>query len=311
MTQQANTATSLTAALICNPGSGSAGGDDGADPDEMRRLLAQEGIHATCYMVESGAEIDQAANDVLKHDFPLVIVYAGDGTIETVANALVGTQRVLGILPGGTRNNLAASLSIPTELPQAVQVLRQGQRRAIDAAHAACNSKQRWFFELLTVGLMTKLFEDAEAIQKGRFTAIADLIAAFAGAAPAAIHLGINGGQHAGTALIQAEGHAVLGLNTPYLGANYRFADDIAWDDGLLDLFVYDRMSKLDLLAHTAAVVTNSDPDPRIRRLRAREFALTSDPPLPILVDGVPLGEGAVTVRVRHQALNVMTGPLT
>jgi len=40
----------------------------------------------------------------------LVIVAGGDGTIEAVARGLVHTPTQLGIIPVGTRNNIAASL---------------------------------------------------------------------------------------------------------------------------------------------------------------------------------------------------------
>ena len=84
----------------------------------------------------------------------------------------------------------------------------------------------------------------------------------------------------------------MLAMNTPYLGANFRVADDIRYDDGYLDVFLYAGLNKLDLLAQGLAIATDGAPDPRIRRLRARRLTLRADPPVPILVDGVNLGEG-------------------
>ena len=176
--------------------------------------------------------------------------------------------------------------------------------------HARCGSEERWeerwFLELFTAGLLSTIFENAEAVQKGNLGALGDLVAKFAGATPSLLHLTVDDGGSSRT--LALETHAVLGMNMPYAGANFRVADDILCDDGYLDLFLYERLNKFDLLAHGLAVITDSDPDPRIRRLRARRLALEADSPVPIMVDGVALGEGPVTVEVHPRALQVITG---
>ena len=45
----------------------------------------------------------------------------GDGTIAAVAHGLRGTNVVLGVLPRGTFNNIAASLDIPEDPDRAVE----------------------------------------------------------------------------------------------------------------------------------------------------------------------------------------------
>jgi diacylglycerol kinase (ATP) len=295
----------LPAALIGNPSAGSADGDDHF-LDGVRALLRQAGIEARLYEAEEPEEIKAAAAQARDAGLELVIACGGDGTLEGVANELVRTPVTLGILPAGTRNNVAAGLNIPTDMPAAVALLRSGERRSIDMVHARCGAEERWFLEIFTAGLLATMFENAEAAQKGNLGALGDLVAKFVGATPAVLHLTVDDGS--GKQTLQLETHAVLGMNMPYLGANFRVADDIVFDDGYLDLFLYDQLNKLDLLVHGLAVITDSDPDPRIRRLRVRHLALHADPPVPILVDGVTLGEGPVTMQVHQRVLRVITG---
>lgn len=296
----------LPAALIFNPASGAA--DDGDNFDaRLHEALGGVQIEATGFQAKDDGELASATARARDLGVQLVIVCGGDGTIETVANGLVNSGLTLGILPAGTRNNLAASLNIPTDLSAAAALLRSGTPRPIDAVLAACGGHERWFFELFTAGLLTDVFNDAEALQKGNWGALGDLVAKFVGASPSTLHLALadDEGEHLA---IETEAHAVLAMNTPYLGANFRMADDIQYDDGCLDVFLYAGLNKLDLLAQGLAVATDGSPDPRIRRLRARRLTLRADPPVPLLVDGVNLGEGPATLQVHRAALKVIAG---
>ncbi len=296
----------LPAALIFNPASGAA--DDGQKfHNTLQELLAGVNIEATSFEARDDGELAEATAKARQLGTDLVIVCGGDGTVETVANGLVGSGITLGILPAGTRNNLAASLNIPTDFPAAAALLRSSTAQAIDAVHAVCGGHERWFLELFTAGLLTDVFNDAEALQKGNWGALGDLAAKFVGASPSTLYLALadDEGEHMA---IEAEAHAVLAMNTPYLGANFRVADDIRYDDGCLDVFLYAGLNKLDLLAQGVAIATDGAPDPRIRRMRARRLTLRADPPVPILVDGVNLGDEPVALQVHHAALKLMAG---
>lgn len=294
-----------TAALIYNPGAGSTD-DDEAVVNRLRALLRKEGFDVRVFEAETDAEIAAATALVRVRGMDPVIACGGDGTLETVANGLVGTPITLGILPAGTRNNVAAGLKIPTDFAAAVSLLRNGRRRAVDMVHARCGSEERWFLEVFAAGILSTVFEDAEAAQKGNLGALGNLVAKFVGASPSVWHLTVDDGS--GTRTLELEAHAVLGMNMPFVGANFRVANDIIFDDGYMDLFLYDQLNKLDLLAHGIAVMTDGGPDPRIRRLRTRHLVLHADPPVPVMVDGVALGEGPVTMTVHQRALHVMTG---
>ncbi len=298
----------LPAALIYNPGARAAHSQDDL-LEQVRALLKDANIAASVYKAQDDEELTQATKRGVQEGAEMIIACGGDGTLESVANQLVDSQVTLGILPAGTRNNVAAGLQIPVEMDQAVALLRSGQRLAIDIVDARCGDQQRWFLEIFTAGLLSKVFEDADAAQKGNLGALGDLLTNFVVSAPADLELTVENGQQNQTIALKA--YAVMGLNMPYVGANFRVADDIDYRDGLLDIFLYDGLSKLDLLVEGFTVAREGATDSRVQRLRAQRLTLHSDPPLPILVDGVRLGEGPVTLQMHQQALYVMAGPLS
>lgn len=79
----------------------------------------------------------------------IVVAVGGDGTVNEVARSLVGTDKVLGIIPCGSGNGLALHLGISRTPSQAVQTLNEGVVTRIDAALM----NGRYFFCTAGLGL--------------------------------------------------------------------------------------------------------------------------------------------------------------
>jgi predicted polyphosphate/ATP-dependent NAD kinase len=56
----------------------------------------------------------------------------GDGTINTVAGEVAGTERVLGVLPLGTLNHFAKDLHLPLDLEGAVRTIVERNIATVD-----------------------------------------------------------------------------------------------------------------------------------------------------------------------------------
>src|SRR5919199_2151366 len=82
-----------------------------------------------------------------------VIIAGGDGTLNAAAGALVETGLPLGILPTGTANDLARTLAIPGDLPQAASVIAAGRRGRIDLGDVNGHP----FFNVASIGLSAEL----------------------------------------------------------------------------------------------------------------------------------------------------------
>jgi len=64
---------------------------------------------------------------------PVVVAAGGDGTVGSVANAVISTPAVMAILPLGTSNDFARSLNIPMRVEHAVRLISNGRVSRIDA----------------------------------------------------------------------------------------------------------------------------------------------------------------------------------
>lgn len=65
--------------------------------------------------------------------FDVVIAVGGDGTVNEVAKALIGSSTILGIIPCGSGNGLARHLHIPMDTKKAVQIINEGDVVSIDS----------------------------------------------------------------------------------------------------------------------------------------------------------------------------------
>jgi len=80
----------------------------------------------------SGRQALEEARAAVDRGVPRVLVAGGDGSVQAVLPALAGRRAVLGILPGGTGNDLAFSLGLPRDLDDALAVALEGEARHLD-----------------------------------------------------------------------------------------------------------------------------------------------------------------------------------
>jgi len=100
--------------------------------DRLPDLFAQHGAHARILLATDGEEIADLARRAAEENSDLVVAAGGDGTMNGVASALIGTETPLGVLPLGTLNHFAKDLHIPMELEAAVATIFTGQVAQID-----------------------------------------------------------------------------------------------------------------------------------------------------------------------------------
>ena len=295
----------MKAKLIFNPASGNPT-ESAVQLVELLRHLQTQKIETEVILVQPGHHLHVIAHSAARAGAKMVIVSGGDGTIENVALGLVGSKTTLGIIPTGTRNNLARSLNIPTNnLAAAVALLRNGRRLKIDVGLIRHRQASRGFLEVGIIGLASALYSSADDFQHGDLTKITDFISTLVAATPSEIHLRLD---HQRKEIV-TNAHLVLIANMPFMGANFQIAPDVVFDDRQLDVFIYSDLNKRDLIGQ-AMQSPASAPDARIQRFHAKRISLTTHPAMPVMADGVSLrvGNGPVTVTLQPHRLRVMAG---
>jgi diacylglycerol kinase (ATP) len=231
----------------------------------------------------------------------LVIAAGGDGTLHAVASGLIGGESTLGIIPMGTMNNLAHSLGIPLSVEAACAVLARGETRTLDVGQI----NEQTFIEVAGVGFEASLFPAGEEIKKTGLLSTARgvilWLVSLLTFKPSRLNISFDEKKMRPFDAIQ-----VTICNAPYYGPHFQIAPDIMMDDGMLDVFIFRRMSTLEYLRH--AISFNQKRrvfQPKVLRRRVRALRIASSDPMDIQADGIPRGQTPAVVKVVKGALRV------
>ena len=296
--------------VIWNPAAGrKVGIQTNVDLDEagVRALFAAVGLEIDLCLTASEDDAATAVERaVAAGDGRPIVAAGGDGTFHTVARRLLelggedpGAMPPLGILPLGSIMNVARSLAIPRDLEGAVRVIAEGHERSIDVGEVV-----GWgpFLEAVAVGLHAELFAEAAALDAGDARAPFRAIRTALSYRPSRLTLELDEGRTVRTrALVTSIS------NGPFAGFGFTVAPGARLDDGLLDVRVFERFSRWELVRHFWSIAAGRRRyEPRVRTLRSATVSLRGASPLRVRADGEEVGTTPVELRVRPGALRVI-----
>ena len=290
--------------LIVNPGAGKVS----KAADNLKLVigyLEKTGLKVDVAFAKPKEEATPIARKAIKDGYKTVAAMGGDGTIEAVMRGLIGAKARLGIVPAGTENNIARSLGIPKDLQEACALIASDNMLKLDVGQVTTRKGKKFiFFEMATIGLSAAVYPDANKAASGKLSSIKD-------AAMTLIHQETRPKVSLildEESKIEVETMLVMVSNTPIFGKKFLVAPGASLQDGLLDISVYPDFSKVELIRYYAAVMDEGySGDGKVQHYQARKLKIKASPKLDVMADGVALGKGTVTIKIRPGALRVIT----
>lgn len=229
-----------------------------------------------------------------------VVACGGDGMVASVASAVVEHGVTLGIIPSGRGNDFARQLGLLEATPAQtastllegtvahVDVLRAGRRVVLGSVYAGVDS------------LASEIVDGAQwlpgAVQYP-YAAVRSLLTY----KPTRYTLTVDGEVH------ELEAFSVVIANSGYYGKGMHVAPMATVDDGMLDVVVIPKASRLRLIRLMPKIYDGSHVEvPEVLTFRGRSVTLSARDRVAAYGDGEPLQDLPVTVTVEHGALRVL-----
>jgi diacylglycerol kinase (ATP) len=157
----------------------------------------------------------------------VVVAIGGDGTVNEVASALVGTGKPLGIIPTGSGNGIARNLGIPTDIRAAIELLNNFKTTITDTGYI--NGKA--FFATAGCGFDAHISHKFSMVKKrGFFSYVKLILKEYKRFKPLSLSISING-----NALNSSVFLATV-ANGKQFGNNACISPKAIINDGLLNL---------------------------------------------------------------------------
>jgi len=299
------------ATLIYCPGGGSASDED---LEQARTLLSQHldlDVRVVGRDGGEGCTVAEHARQAVAGGSKLLIASGGDGTVSSVAGAVVGKpDTLLAILPRGTANSIAGQLGIPRDLEGACAIITAGHARVIDSATVRVgDGSEQTMLLMATIGVHAEAITEVDPERKKRLGALAYVLEEVERMLDNELfEVTIEANGQSATCQTNAVTVANIARPMTVLAQGPATIDE---DDGLLDVTIVAIRGFAEAVAttfHLATSALRQLPAERdnVGHFRSAEIRITSVEPKRVMVDGDDIGETPLVVKCLPKSLTVL-----
>ncbi|PRY49174.1 YegS/Rv2252/BmrU family lipid kinase [Arcticibacter pallidicorallinus] len=169
------------------------------------------------------------AQKAVKENIDVVVAVGGDGTINEVGSAIMGTDTKMGIVPCGSGNGLARALGIPLSWKKAVMRLNEFRSRRIDTGIL----NEFRFFNMAGLGFDAHISNEFAALKgRGLTGYVKKAFSEVLNYKPGQYTLEIDG------KTLEREAFMISFANSSQYGNDAHIAPKALLDDGILDICI-------------------------------------------------------------------------
>ena len=230
----------------------------------------------------------------------IVAAAGGDGTVGEVANGLVGTESILGVIPMGTGNDFSRTIGVGTDLRKAVSTLVTGEPKRIDLGKT-CGG---YFINIAGCGFDAVVADRVNhgfRYLHGTMAYLASVVQTLMSYRPADVEIEIDG-------LIVREKIMLCAVaNARSYGGGMLVAPNAVLSDGMFDVVVVGDVSALEFLKTFPKVFNRTHlSHPKVSVRRGRQVLIRSSKNLPVLADGEDIGNVPASFDICPDAIRVL-----
>jgi YegS/Rv2252/BmrU family lipid kinase len=230
--------------------------------------------------------------------FDTFLVIGGDGTINEVVNGMADKDATLGIIPAGRGNDFAKMLGISKEAGSACRSFIEGGERRVDLGEL----NQRYFVNGVGIGFDAEVAVNADqwAGKSAYYFGILRTILRFK---PLSLKIKFNGLEPIVPLTM------ITVANGRYFGGGFILAPEALPNDGLFDVCMIGKMSKLKMLKNLGLVRAGAHTAlPEFLQKRAAELCIQAERPTLAHMDGEIIEAQDFQIKIHPGKLKLKCG---
>jgi len=234
--------------------------------------------------------------------YDIIVAVGGDGTVNEIASAIVGSDTALGIVPYGSGNGLARFLGIPMNPNQAIQTLVKGHTESIDSG--TVNGQP--FFNMAGMGFDAHISEVfSHGKKRGFISYVKSSMQEIATYNEQEYELEIDG------KVYERKAFMLSIANSSQYGNDAHISPNASVQDGLLDICLIRKFPLWRFPEMGIRMLTKtSEGTSYVEIIRGKQINVTRQTEGPIHLDGEPQVMGtAIHINIVPNSLKVIVGP--
>jgi len=267
--------------------------------DSIESVFKKYRMDYQLHISKSSDDITNVTKNNLGKDFSNFIAVGGDGTVHYVANVLAGTDKKLGTIPLGSGNDIAATLGISKDIEKSCQIIKEGKTRKIDTG--LINDR---YYYLCIAGSgfdsqVTYLANNTRLPIKGGLRYAYSVYKTLITFQSKKFFISYDQKKR------EIYGMMITASNMPMYGGGMRVTPDASPEDGLFDVCIIKKMSKIHFIKIFPKVYEGKHTnDEKVEIFRADRISLDSEYPFSVFADGEYICKLPVTFKIIPKNLN-------
>ncbi|MGB8492479.1 MAG: diacylglycerol kinase family protein [Bacteroidales bacterium] len=233
-------------------------------------------------------------------NYSIFIAAGGDGTVHTVATKLIGSEKILGVLPIGSGNGFAKELGFRTNIKSLLGDIEKNESHLIDVIEI----NNDLCLNVAGIGLDSFVAHSFDRLPTRGFWSYAWVtILNFIRLKPFDVTIKLGSGEAFSEKL-----YVLSFANTRQYGNNAFIAPDAIPNDGKLDIVMIRPFPKILVPLFVYRLFAKKmNGSKYVRHLKTESEVTLNTPETRFHIDGEPVTfTGAITVRIRKRALKVL-----
>lgn len=286
--------------FIMNPISGTV--SKSAIPSMIEKLLDKELFSYDIRETQYAGHATEIAHQAIDEGVDIVCAIGGDGTVNEVGRALIGSQTALAIIPCGSGNGLARHLMLPMDAGKAIKVINMCEIHELD--YGIINEKP--FF--CTCGMGFDAFismKFAEAGKRGLTTYLENVLKEGLKYEPETYEIEDETGKKRYKAFL------ISAANASQYGNNAYIAPQASMSDGKLDVIIMEPFDVLEAPQISIDMFNKTlDKNSKIKTFKTQHIHVSRKEPGLIHYDGDPVMTDAdVDISIVSKGIKMVVNP--